>query len=165
MRVFIFLLAVILLSPCVVAAHGENPSLEAVLPSGALVDIGYSSAPVSEESTIFDFSVKDANGEEIVFDRIWVRLGKGSAAYLATGIVRAEIGKTVLTYRFGDAGAYELAVRFEKEGKTVAEHTFALEVGKAEASKMSLPFDVLLSILAAFLAGGALTYVFFPRTR
>lgn len=122
------------------------------------MDIGYSSAPVSGESTIFDFSVLDAGGEEIAFDHIWVRLGRGSAAYFATGIAKADIGKTVLTYRFPQEGAYEMDVRFEKGGRTVAEHTFTFEAEKAETSKSSVPLGMLLSVLAAFFAGGAITY-------
>lgn len=162
----LFFIVAILFIPCAAAAHGDSASLEATLSSGTLIDIGYSAAPVSGEGTIFDFVIRNSAGEEIAFDRIWVRLSKGSAAYLATGLAKAEIGKTVLTYRFPEAGSYEMEIRFEKGGDRLAEHTFVLEAGEAESTQKE-PFStrMLLSIIAAFFVGGSLIYFFFPRTR
>lgn len=166
LTISLVLLAVILL-PQIVGAHADGKSFEAKDEAGNSIDIGYSELPSTGESTTFDFSARDAEKNAISFDQIWVRVSKDSATYVATGLAKAPIGKTVLTYRFPEAGSYDMEVRFERAGVSVAEHTFVLTASTSDeqAAPVRVSFGVLLSIAAAFLLGSLLTYYFYLRSR
>lgn len=155
------------LLPQIAEAHADGKSLEAEDEAGNSIDIGYSELPVAGESVTFGFSARDAEKNAISFDQIWVRISKDSATYVATGLAKAPIGKTVLTYRFPETGSYAIEVRFERAGESVAEHTFILTASASEdqASSAGISFNVLLSIAAGFLLGSLLTYYFYLRSR
>ncbi|HYF10412.1 MAG TPA: hypothetical protein VD967_02290 [Candidatus Paceibacterota bacterium] len=162
-------IAMLLLIPGFVLSHADGKSFEAKTPDGYAIDIGYSELPQAGIATTFDFNVRDAEGKAVSFDQIWVRIGKGPATYVATGLAKASIGKTVLTYRFPGSGTYEMEVRFERDGKSLAEHTFSLNPQAMQIDTNTggllapLSQPGLLSVSVAFLLGGALTYLFLRR--
>ena len=141
-----------------VGAHADGKSFEARDASGNSIDISYSDESRAGESTVFDFSLRDKKGESLLYDHIWVRISKDSATYLATGLARAPLGKTVLTYRFSEAGTYDMEVRFDKGGATLSEHTFAVTAEEEDAAQADFPITMLLSLLAAFCGGAILTH-------
>lgn len=86
--------------------------------------------PRAGESIRLDFSLEDvATDEPLPFSDVWVRIMHDEQTLFASGIHRPEFGRTGLVYTFPDAGTYEIPLRFQHDGETVAEATVPFEVG------------------------------------
>lgn len=87
------------------SAHEFGSSFEAEIEDG-MIDIGYSVEEFTDDtSVIFDFEVVDANKDEIPFTDVWVRLVRDKSTVLATGVHNADLGGSLLTYKFPSAGS------------------------------------------------------------
>jgi hypothetical protein len=119
----------------VVFAHATGQSWEVVLKEYK-VDVGYDPATfVAGETVRLDFNVtKEANGDQVEFGDVWVRVTKGEKTVFASGIHRPSIGRAGMTFTFPEAGDYTLSTRFEKDSTTIAETTFPMSVQQAEAA-------------------------------
>lgn len=111
-----------------VSAHEFGNSFELQTEEG-LIDIGYSVEEFTDDtSVIFDFEILDEDGNEIFFSDIWVRIVREKSTVLATGVHNADLGGALLTYKFPETGEYVLHVRYQNDGKKVAEAEFPIIV-------------------------------------
>ena len=166
------LLVFSLVFAAIASGHGRGASLEEKV-GEYLVDIGYEPETLqSEESAVFDFSLLSAeNGEEVDFTDIWVKVSKGNRAYFASGLAKARIGKTAMTYVFSEGSEYTLFVRFQNEGEKIVETSFPLSVvEKSDPIESSVPQkrepgtpDFLIGGLVGLVAGFAASL--FLKTR
>lgn len=117
------------------SAHEFGSSFEAEIEDG-MIDIGYSVEEFTDDtSVIFDFEVVDANKDEIPFTDVWVRLVRDKSTVLATGVHNADLGGSLLTYKFPSAGEYVLHARFQNNGDKVAEAEFPLMVQRGVTTR------------------------------
>lgn len=136
------------------SAHGTGLTLEEMV-DGGFVDIGVSVTEITDDtSAVFDFSLFETEGgEEVAFTDIWVRLVRDDTTVFASGIHNARLGGALMTYTFPTAGSYNLIVRFQDDGRAVAQATFPLEVkkGKNDTTQQNIQFAVA-GLLGAIVA-------------
>lgn len=150
----------------VVYAHGEGDgaSFETVV-DGYFVDIGYRPAEITTEtSTQFSFLLFEENSnEDTGFTDLWVRITKEGRTLFASGIHRPKIGGTNMLFTFPEGGTYEVHTRFQKDGETLTEISFPIEVAEEESDtprEQKFPTALLGAILAGFLVGGTVVMIF-----
>lgn len=143
-----------LLSAGVVLAHGGADQSFEVQVDEYLIDIGYLPAEFQVgESALFDFNLSHQDSKEDVdFTDIWVRIVLGEQTVFATGIHKANIGQTVTTLTFPQSGDYELHVRYQHDGKKVAEAIIPFSV-KGEEKQAQDIAGAFTSGLIGFVIG------------
>lgn len=155
MRVFeILLIMAVAAIPFGLLAHGTGRSIEWPV-DGYLIDIGYDGLDLEAgRTTRFEFQLlkEDSLKAPEPFDDVWVRFAKsGGGQVIFTGRIHQEANGLIpaINFVFPEGGPYELAVRFEKGGNTVAE---AL-----------IPLDVLPGMISVGVSGsgGTLRWLFF----
>ena len=142
------------LSPQLAVAHGTGISLEQVV-GDYFIDVGYNPEILEAgDSAIFDFNLfLDETREKVEFTDIWVRIVQNKKTFFASGIHKPEIGSSTLLYAFPRVGAYELSVRFQNKGESVAEASFPLTVGGTEVDDADSPNLFLFWIIAGIFGG------------
>lgn len=136
--VFAFLIVFALFVTSHAHGHGLGSSIEKSI-EGKLIDIGYDPEDVQAGKTvIYDFALLDgATNEPVEYTDIWVRIYEGRKTYLATGIARANLGKTTLSYVYPEEGEYVMSVRFKNEDEKLVEADFDLPVAESEDASSS----------------------------
>jgi len=118
----------------IASAHDFGSSFEEEV-GDSLIDIGYSVEEFTDDSSvIFSFEIKDETGAMADFSDVWVRIIKEQSTVFATGVHNARLGGALMTYKFPEVGEYELSVRYQNDGKKVAEAVFPLTVGRGTTS-------------------------------
>lgn len=147
MRLFLTLIFPFLVALPVVA-HESGVSYEADV-DGYTVDVGYSTErPTDEEVVLFDFQLQQ-DEKEVPFSDVWVKIeNEQKAVVFAGGMYRAEYGGARLSYRFPEAGAYTVTVRYEDGDTRLAETSLPMIVEGTER----LPIVPMIT----FVAGAAL---------
>ena len=141
-------------------AHGLGQSFEQKV-GNYVVDVGYDVLDKIEagEAVRFDFNLWMENKIDIAeFDHVWVRITpKDSGFDFATFLYRPEFLLTGMSYKFHEAGMYELTVRFlDKEDKNLAEATFPFEVISGEKESY-FSGEMLTGIIAGLIAVAGIT--------
>jgi len=157
----LFLTVITAVVPLYASAHATGTSLERVV-NGYRFDIGYSPADVAVGTqTRLDFLLFDEeSGKPIPFSDVWVRLTKESKAYFAGGISQPEFGAAGILYSFPEAGEYELSVRFQNDGESIAEETFTLPVlPPEEGTRSTSTTTILLYIVGALIIGALIGFL------
>ena len=171
-KFFVFIVPLFVFGSAVYA-HGVGQSLEKVVGDYS-VDIGYDTSPIiAGEAVRFDFNLQkegvrfDAPPE---FQDVWVRIApQGGEGILFAGyLANLDFALSGMTYVFPRGGTYELAVRFEKDAKIVAETSFPLtvEAGGAHVSGISgrWPVDAIIAGVGGLLLGSLLAFFFFKKS-
>lgn len=169
MRPLVFLCAVFLFVSMSghVSAHGTGVSYEENK-NGYLIDIGHDEFIAADESTRFDFTIYPDDLESIegeVFTDVWVTFTKDKQLFFAGGIHKPMFGATGFTYVFPEEGTYTVSTRFQKDGETVVETQFPLEViPPLETESGGLPpfAPYALFAIGGLLLGGAIG-LFIPK--
>lgn len=160
---FFVLLGVVAWHTALVAAHGSGTSFERDV-AGVRVDIGYAPEElVAGGSALFDFAISDpTSGEEVPYTDIWVRLHQNRDSFFASGLAKASIGATTMLFQFPEAGTYQLSVRFQDAGETVAETTFEVPVvsGADTESRASNLWTYAALLFFGAGAGGLIGWLF-----
>ncbi|MDP3963846.1 MAG: hypothetical protein Q8Q39_05115 [bacterium] len=141
-------------------AHGLGNSIEQTV-GGYLIDIGYDAAEIAAQDQIrFDFAAYSATSTlPADFSDVWVRIstvGKsqnGSAVFFAGNLHATGYGPANMSYAFPKAGEYELAVRFQKNGKSIIETAVPVTVAENESASPPVMDFLTLPVLAALLIG------------
>ena len=151
-------LGLILLSQSRVFAHATGTSLEKTVGEYRL-DIGYNPVVLEAmDSTSFDFNLLlKEKGERVEFSDIWIRVMQGKKTLFASGIHRPGFGNTTMLYTFPQGGEYELMVRFQDQGKKLAEASFPLVVKEAGVDSSSPDF-FLLWLVTGVLGGAVIGF-------
>jgi len=161
MRYLILTAAFFLLIPGFVSAHASMASLYAT--SGPhLIDVGYDpESPQVGKRFLIDVALRAGSetAPEVEYDSVWVRMSRERATYLATGVMNSSMGPTTLVITLPEEaeGTMTLAMRFEKDGVTVAEHNFELPVAPRERSLFENMYliggaSLLAGLILAFIA-------------
>ena len=120
--------SLLLCVPVFVSAHEAGVSYQTEM-KGYTVDIGYSSAaPQVGESVIFDFRLRDKNGNDVPFTDVWARVESKGATVFATGVYNGKFGGSRLAYVFPGEGAYTVSARFENDASVIVEGSFPITV-------------------------------------
>jgi hypothetical protein len=162
-----FTILILVIPVAFALAHGTGESFEAES-NGYLVDVGYSVSEFNADSSVvFDFGLKNEDGEDAKFSDVWVRVVRGDATVFAGGVHNARFGGATMTYTFPSAGEYELSVRFQEDGKSIAESSFPLVVeAHNNTPKNAGVNDVTVAIIFGALGvivGGAFIRWFISR--
>lgn len=123
------LLVLLAVLPAYAYAHGDGASFEKQ--SGEyLIDIGYDPAPpVAGEATLFDFSLlRIADGSEVPYSHVWVRILDERKTVLASGVHAQEVGATTLLFVFPEDKTYTLESSFRTERGEIASASFSVPV-------------------------------------
>lgn len=166
----VLMLAVVVLGTTysIATAHGTGVSYEENK-DGYKIDIGHDEFIAAEESTRFDFAVfpediSSVEGE--IFTDVWVTFTKEKKLFFAGGVHKPVFGSTGFTYVFPEEGSYIVSARFQKEGQTVVETEFPLEViVPLEAEKEQLPFVASSIFGVGGLLLGLAIGLFIPRKK
>lgn len=144
----VLLLALLFVSSAMVHAHGAGAEITDSV-NGYIVDIGLSSEGFTAgDLSRFDFVLIDEEtGEEVPFSDVWVRINQGREVFLATGIHRPELGQTGISYAFPSAGEYQVNIRYQRDGETLAEYTFPVTVTGSSEGGSPLGDKRVLGIL------------------
>ena len=149
-----------------VFAHGTGISHE-VTKDGYFIDIGQDTEfPIALEQIRFDFTVypeEHVATDEEIFTDVWVRISQDRELFFSGGINKPVFGATGFTYMFPKEGNYEVLARFQKDGDTVVETSFTLEV-LPPAQKDALTVNPFVAAGAGFLLG-FLVMFFIPRKK
>lgn len=148
--------SVLLLTPMVLFAHGSGASYE-VLVGEYIVDIGYEpEALQAGERVVFDFNLLGGDRASEPFDSVWVRIEYEGEVLLATGVAQPEYGATSLLYVVPAEvqGDITVAVRYEREGTTLAETNFPLPVKTQPRAQHALQYVLLLCAALVGLGAG-----------
>lgn len=148
MRLFLLLLTSGLVA-VPVFAHESGESYEAEV-NGYAVDVGYSTdSPTDEEVVLFDFQLQQ-DGKDVPFTDAWVKIeNEQKVVVFAGGMYRAEYGGARLSYRFPEAGTYQVSIRYEDGDRSLAEVSVPLSVAGTDRTSATP--------LIAFVAGAALS--------
>lgn len=122
----------LLVNPVELFAHGSGASLEKEV-NGYFVDIGYEPEVITtSEPVVLDFIIKSREDEEVPFTHVWLKVSSNDEIYFASGIARAQFGKTTAMLRLPKAGEYKIEVRFSNESTQIAETQFSLPVSEIQ---------------------------------
>lgn len=129
-------------------AHGTGFSYEEEV-GEYRVDVGYDPEVFTAgERILLDLSLfkKGTTDERMAYDSAWVRVTEGRQTYLATGVHHADTGpSTVLLVLPESVGAQvEIHARFEKDGESIADISFPIQVNPPRGSFDFLPWTLLL---------------------
>lgn len=158
MRRFIFFLLIMCsITPVVSFAHGDGASFEKQ--SGEyLIDIGYDPAPpVAGEATLFDFSlIRLADGNEVPYSHVWVRILDERKTVLASGLHWQEVGATTLLFAFPEDKTYTLESSFRTERGEIASASFSVPVSPKSDTRVTeepwfLPLLFFLGVCSGVL--------------
>lgn len=156
-----FLCASIIGMATIVSAHSSGVSFEDTK-EGYKIDIGHAEFFAAGESTRFDFTLYPEDIENIegdIFTDVWVTITQDKKLFFAGGIDKPVFGATGFTYLFPEAGTYVLSARYQKDGDSLVQTEFPIEVTKAvDAVKKGNPLFLYLAlaiggVLAGFGAG------------
>ncbi len=151
-----------------VSAHGTGVSYEETK-DGYKIDIGHDEFIAALESTRFDFIVYPeniANVEGEIFTDVWVTFTKDKKLFFAGGIHKPVFGSTGFTYVFPEQGTYIVSARYQKEGVTVVQTEFPIEViAPLETKKEPNPFLMYGLLTFAGLLLGIAIGLFIPKKR
>lgn len=156
-KFFAFTSFFVLAVPFFVHAHADGRSVEKQV-GKYLLDIGYNTDPiVAGESTYFDFKLYEKVPTPGVadFTDVWVRIEKEKQTLFATGVSHMPVGATGMLYTFAEEGTHAVSARYERNGETLAETTFFVDV-KGKAKELGPLF--FLEELGAFLVGGLVSF-------
>lgn len=158
MRSLLFLLVPLLVA-LPVAAHESGSSYETDI-NGYTVDVGYSTEePTNEEVVAFDFQLQQ-DEKEVPFTDVWVKIENDQKAVVfAGGMYRAEYGGARLSYRFPEAGAYTINVRYEDDDAALAEVSLPMTVTEEEQAPL-LPVG---TFAVGAVLGALGVYLYFRR--
>jgi hypothetical protein len=167
---FIFALALIALISMApyqgVSAHGTGVSYEESK-NGYKIDIGHDQFISALEPTRFDFIVYPENIDAVdgeVFTDVWVTFTQDKKLFFAGGIHKPVFGSTGFTYVFPAEGTYTVSARYQKDGETVVETTFPIDVlGPLNAKKTPNPIILYVLFALAGLVLGTAAGLFIPR--
>ncbi len=145
----------------IVHAHAVGQSLEKKV-GNYVVDIGYDSLDpniVAGEPVRFDFLLWNEDRTEVPeFTDVWVRLAPNTPGVTFAGdIFQPQYGPTGINYVFPHGGNYELVVRFQKKGDTLAEAAFPLVVTKGGNERFSK--NSMRDLAFAFVGGISIGFV------
>lgn len=168
-RIFVAATLCFLLITASVHAHGTGVSYEENK-DGYLIDIGHDEFIAAHESTRFDFAlypddISSIEGE--VFTDVWVTYTKDKKLFFAGGIHKPVFGATGFSYVFPEEGVYTVSARFQKDGETVVETEFTLDVIpplEADKKQQGSPIAYALFGGAGLLIGIA-AGLFIPRKK
>ncbi|MDP3727098.1 MAG: hypothetical protein Q8R35_00475 [bacterium] len=157
-RCFIFV--ALLLTAVSVGAHGLGETLSKNI-SGYQIDIDYDTSVLEIGSpTNFAFRLwkgEAGSGGEVPFTAVWVRIDRQSGETVGNPTVFSAglSGKPAsLTYAFPSAGSYELVASFRDGDKTLAEASFALNVGEeTKPSRSQFPRNTVLGVIGGAILG------------
>lgn len=138
-----------------VSAHTQGASVE--IASGPyLVDIGYDPQNIVEDTQVrLDFALFNATSSEAIdYTDIWLRVERENALYYAGGIPVARLGPTGISYRFPDAGTYDVTLRFQDEDQILADAAFTLDVSVNEEGGSGAGSSPLFTALLLLLGVG-----------
>jgi len=152
------IVTVLFVGIALVRAHGSGASFEKQV-DDVLIDVGYSVEEFSTDSSVvFDFGLKDSTETKVLFTDVWVRIVKDTSTVFATGVHNARLGGAIMTYTFSESGNYELSVRYQNDGESVAAAVFPLSVEKSSNGKGD-EISSLKNLILGFL--GVLLVVIF----
>lgn len=164
-----FLLGLILVSVSlytVVSAHGTGVSYEETK-DGYKIDIGHDEFIAAGEATRFDFLLYPENIENIegeIFTDVWVTFTQDKGLFFAGGIHKPVFGSTGFTYVFPHEGTYTVSARYQKDGETVVQTEFPLEIIPPLTTKKEINPLILYALIAlAGLVFGTAVGLFIPR--
>jgi len=150
----------------VVFAHGTGVSFEETK-EGYKIDIGHDESIAALEATRFDFALYPEDLESIegeIFSDVWVTIMQDKNLFFAGGIDKPTFGGTGFTYVFPHEGTYVISARFQKDGDTVVQSEFPLEIGAPIETKKEMPALILaLLIGVSGLFVGVAIGLFIPR--
>ena len=160
------LMGVAVLLSTQVFAHGSGVSYEETK-DGYKIDIGHDEFIAALESTRFDFQLYPENLDTVdgeIFTDVWVTFSLDKQLYFAGGIHKPVFGSTGFTYVFPKSGTYTVSARYQKEGETVTETEFQIEIIEPQTTKKEQNPLVVYSLIGlASLMSGAAIGLFIPR--
>jgi hypothetical protein len=149
-----------------VSAHGTGVSYEETK-NGYKIDIGHDQFISALEPTRFDFIVYPENIDAVdgeVFTDVWVTFTQDKKLFFAGGIHKPVFGSTGFTYVFPEAGTYTVSARYQKDGETVVETTFPIDIlPPLNAAKTPNPLILYALFALAGLVLGTAAGLFIPR--
>lgn len=150
----------------IVFAHGTGVSFEETK-EGYKIDIGHDESIAALEATRFDFALYPEDLESIegeIFSDVWVTIMQDKSLFFAGGIDKPTFGGTGFTYVFPQEGRYVISARFQKDGDTVVQSEFPLDIiAPFETTQEMPPWVLTLLLCAAGLFVGIAIGLFIPR--
>jgi len=133
---FMMMVFCTVVSPFGIYAHGVGTTLDAVVGDYAVnVDYDAPFGIIAGDSVQFVFELSDKNRtQKIDFTDVWVSItpadtkGFFGGPIFSGGIAGTMAIPPEVTFVFSSGGSYNLALRFEKDKKTLTEATFPLSV-------------------------------------
>ncbi len=132
LTIIYFLIATIL--PHMALADAEAQVLE-VKVNNAVIKIGYDQDKAGlGEPVPFTFELlQEDESAEMPFDSLWINIKpkvNQNQDLLIAEVKKASTGSTGITYDFPQTGEYTFAIRYNRDDRALAEHTFDFAISK-----------------------------------
>lgn len=161
-RVFIAIsfLFLYLISLSNVSAHNSGASLEKEV-GDYFFDIGYDPVQLTtSEPAVLDFNIQTKERIDEPYTHMWLKVTKDEEIIFASGIAKAQFGRTTAMLLFPKEGNYTMQVRFSNEGNTIAEADFPLQVQNVETQSNTQQFlPYVIGFIGGLVPGIGAAYV------